>query len=399
MPVLFGHRYLAFIVVVFLLVFLIFKPLGTQPHGALDHMQLRVPGKAFSDVLNSTLGFQELFVLNLPERSDRRDAMTLSAALTKLDVKWIDGIDGKDVPDRVLPGDSWDKKISKGNKGSWRAHMDALQRIVRENLTSALILEDDADWDIRLKQQMQVFAQAARALTQPTPKASSTGKPLSATEPQSEISISQIPTNLRSRLTPYGDNWDVLWLGHCGTDFPSAPTILPHKDDASKPKVPLLRITIPNDPTVPDHKHLKPHPFALQDSLAKEYPPHTRVVHSSYKTTCTQAYAVSQQGARKLLYQFGLKTLTTGWDLMLGDWCDGLYPQEKQPICVTVQPPLFSHHYGKGAASDITAPGGGFVNKDKEMTPYVRLSVRVNMERLVQGVGVEGLVDQWEDPE
>ncbi len=89
---------------------------------------------------------------------------------------------------------------------------------------------------------------------------------------------------------------------------------------------------------------------------------------------------------------------------MLRDWCDGLYPGEgkgeaKGPVCVTVQPPLFSHHFGKGAASDITAPGGGFINKEKEMTPYVRLSVRLNLGRLVRGVEVGGLVDQWPDKE
>jgi hypothetical protein len=68
--------------------------------------------------------------------------------------------------------------------------------------------------------------------------------------------------------------------------------------------------------------------------------------------------------------------------------------KRRAPICVTVQPPLFSHHYGKGAASDIMAPGGGFVNKDKEMTPYVRVSVRMNMERLVNG---QKGIEQWED--
>jgi hypothetical protein len=40
------------------------------------------------------------------------------------------------------------------------------------------------------------------------------------------------------------------------------------------------------------------------------------------------------------------------------------------------------------------APGGGFVIKNKEMTPYVRVSVRLNMERLVDG---ERGRDQWEE--
>ena len=40
------------------------------------------------------------------------------------------------------------------------------------------------------------------------------------------------------------------------------------------------------------------------------------------------------------------------------------------------------------------APGGGFAHKGKEMTPYVRFSVRLNMERLVEG---EDARDQWEE--
>lgn len=72
--------------------------------------------------------FQEVLVINVPERTDRRDAMTLAAALSRIKITWIDGVAGHDVLDKVVPGDSFDKKISAGNKGSWRAHMDALQR-------------------------------------------------------------------------------------------------------------------------------------------------------------------------------------------------------------------------------------------------------------------------------
>lgn len=54
MPVLFGHRYLALIVVVVLVVFWFFGPQGLQSDGGIHYP--RVQGKAFSDVLNSTLG-------------------------------------------------------------------------------------------------------------------------------------------------------------------------------------------------------------------------------------------------------------------------------------------------------------------------------------------------------
>lgn len=294
--------------------------------------------------------------------------------------------------------------------------------MVEKNITSALILEDDADWDIMLKSQLQVFAQAARAFTQPRPRSGLTLATKYAHDARSptEIPLDQIPADLQPTLTPYGDDWDVLWLGHCGTEFPTRSAIAEKAPDKKNPnrvagpshRPPLLRVLVPNDPTVPDPEHLKPHPFALKDRLADMYPPHTRVIHASSATMCTQAYAVSQQGARKLLWQFGLETLTNGWDFMLRDWCDGLYATTedgaaveegmdtktrlvKAPVCVTVQPPLFSHHYGKGAASDITAPGGGFINKDKELTPYIRYSVRLNMGKLIRGAGLRDLVDQF----
>ncbi|KXX80346.1 Procollagen galactosyltransferase 1-B [Madurella mycetomatis] len=368
--------------------------------------------KASPEILNATLGFQSIFTINLPSRTDRRDAVTLAAALSGLDITWIDGVASADVPDKVLPGGSTTMKG--GNRGSWRAHMNALQRIVEQNMTSALILEDDADWDIRLKSQMQVFAHAAKAFTQPL--RSGSGRPLSSKyhdHPAPSISITKLPSPPSPKLTPYGDTWDLLWLGHCGTSFAAS------AQDGNSIPISPLRVAIPSDPTVPPPRHLKPHPFALTDPLAELYPPHTRVVHLSNGTTCTQAYAVSQQGARKLLYRFGLaERLTKGWDLVLGDWCDRGYHSSVAgdgdsnggggaglPVCVTVQPPLFSHHYGAGGGgkSDISAPGGGFLRVgegrlEKGMTPYVRWSVRLNMGKLVEGGSsdVEGLVvDQW----
>ncbi|KAM7184624.1 hypothetical protein V8F20_012147 [Naviculisporaceae sp. PSN 640] len=406
---------------------------------------------AVPEILNSTLGFEKVFVVNLPERTDRRDAMTLATALTGIKVEWINGVMGSAVSSKVLPADSFDKTITRGNKGSWRAHMNALQRIIDQNLTSALIMEDDVDWDVRIKSQLQLFAQASRAFTQPAaprtcqlksargcdgtqpwkvPLAQAESfNPSSATDNTVvELPVSRLPTgNLKPTNSPYGDDWDVLWLGHCGTEFPTAssssqklkPPLPPtHPNTGYQPKTstertafpPPLRIIIPDDQTVPQPKHLKPHPFALADPLGEDYPPHTRVVHASRGTICTQAYAVSQQGARKLLYQFGLQSLTAGWDLVLKDWCDGGYyssgleeegtkkPRPRAPICVTVQPPLFSHHYGKASASDIMSPGGGFLNRQSkgEMTPYIRYSVRLNMGRLVEGVtDVEDLTDQF----
>lgn len=301
-------------------------------------------------------------------------------------------------------------------------------RIVELNLTSALILEDDADWDIRLKQQLQAYAVASTAFLQPL--RSDPSSTLSSRSKSAQVGrgndiffLGSLPQTLPPTTSPYGDNWDILWLGHCGTEFPPNHAASPPKNRAvplsslasvSPAHLPPLRVAIPDDDTVPEPQHLRPHPFALQDSLSSAgYPAHTRVVHAAAGgTACTQGYAVSARGARRLLWLFGLQTMTTGWDLMLRDWCEGWYRGAEGgrkaglreagvglPVCLTVQPPLFSQHYGSVSKSDITSPGGGFLTSKKEVTPYVRLSVRMNMGRLVHGDRIETLMDQWPDEE
>lgn len=54
--------------------------------------------------------------------------MTLAASLTGLDVDWIEGWSGHDVHEKALPPDSWGRPMAYDNRGSWRAHMDALRR-------------------------------------------------------------------------------------------------------------------------------------------------------------------------------------------------------------------------------------------------------------------------------
>jgi hypothetical protein len=76
------------------------------------------------------------------------------------------------------------------------------------------------------------------------------------------------------------------------------------------------------------------------------YPPHTRIVHHPSGSSCSLAYALTQTGARKLLYEFGVKAFDKQIDFMLGDFCDnvegingtrsGVGRAESEGICVTV---------------------------------------------------------------
>ncbi|KAI8628537.1 hypothetical protein F5Y19DRAFT_465192 [Xylariaceae sp. FL1651] len=343
------------------------------------------------DIHNSTLGFEKVFVISLPSRTDRRDGMTLAAALSNIEFEFINGVDGSTIPDQALPQTSTHDRPSDPSVGAWRGHLNAIQEVVRRNLTSALILEDDADWDVRLRDQLQNFALSSHALTQPLATAGS-GKYADVTYPgPSDDSFTSLPDFLfealpettAPRSSPYGDEWDVLWLGHCGMHFPFT----------SGKIIPKGRI-IQKDQSVPQQQHL----WTVSDSndLKEQYPNHTRVTHHVQDGICSLAYVVNQKSARKLLYEVGLKDVNAAFDIMLRWFCEGTgEPNRGYHNCLTTQPSLFQIHLAAGPkrySSDISDHGQG--NQEKK-TEVLRLSVKMNAEALMDGR--TDLVDQYPD--
>ncbi|CZR51790.1 uncharacterized protein PAC_01667 [Phialocephala subalpina] len=372
----------------------------------------------------------------MPSRTDRRDATTLAFATSNLAIEFIEGVKGDSIPENAFPpGDSTESiKLPKGIKGSWRSHMNALQHIVHKNLSTAVIFEDDVDWDIHLTTQLRTFALASRLLSNqnfstdlPHYNVQTSNNPETEESIHNNTSPNPISENLYSlplsrvpslyptpTLSPYGDptKWDVLWLGHCGVGFPHAPT-----SPTTSPNSANILLTLQNDTTVPSPKHLRAHPFGPLDALATSHSPHTRVYHrATGGALCTVAYAVSQRGARRLLAEFGVRRWGRIWDAELGGWCagsdlptepmkeneseeskKGRGREEPERVCLTVQPPIFAHHHPAGGESNIGGLGGGYARSVE--TKYVRWSVRMNLDRLVSGYGngEEGLVDQWPD--
>ena len=70
--------------------------------------------------------FQQIFVVNLPERTDRRDAMVLMGAASGVRLTFADGVRGEEVLAKTIPGGG--RGTALGRLGSWRAHMNVLQR-------------------------------------------------------------------------------------------------------------------------------------------------------------------------------------------------------------------------------------------------------------------------------
>ncbi|PSN61056.1 hypothetical protein BS50DRAFT_163887 [Corynespora cassiicola Philippines] len=341
-------------------------------------------------IFNTTLGFEKIFVINAPWRSDRRDSLSLAASYSGIDLEWVEGINSSNIDEKAFPPGNH-RTLPKGNLGSWRAHMNTIREIIQQNLTTALILEDDVDWDFRIRNQLLDFSRGARRVPDLVVEAE-----MHARKNIRELDESLTPADL-ARLSsiplrsihprsasldhPYGHGWDIIWLGHCGARLPPPSPTSPN------------RLMLLNDVTVPEPQHLRPMGHAPPDPLSTLYPPHTRVIHRANTTLCTLGYAVTQSGARRLLFEFGIRDFSKGYDFALSDYCNGLTrgaTRETMPMCVTVSPPIFSHFFSPSGRSDITGFGSG----GKETgTRYVRWSVRRNLEGLVRGD--EGIIEQW----
>ena len=217
--------------------------------------------KSIDAINNKTLGFGEVYFIHMLGRTDKLDALRLITSITGISYKIIPGVDGKELPHVAWPGFYKEGDQAAGITGCWRAHMDAAGAIIDNNLSSALIVEDDADWDVGLKTQLTQFALGSRHFLD-----------ASSSEPRS----------------PYGDGWDMLWFGYCAQSEPT--------------KKPFSRFIITNDTTVrsPDHRL---HMWNPEPSLTYDLPHNktTRVVYRSAGGICSFAYALSYTGARKYI--------------------------------------------------------------------------------------------------
>jgi len=80
--------------------------------------------------------------------------------------------------------------------------------------------------------------------------------------------------------------------------------------------------------------------------------PYTRWVHMSGGPICSFAYALSQRGARKVLFDLSVDHLVGPFDNALAGLCRwGRDEQRMGMKCVSVTPPLFEHHRPKGHVS------------------------------------------------
>lgn len=248
--------------------------------------------------------------------------------------------------------------------------------IVEEDIASALVMEDDADWDVSLKSQMTTFARATSSLMQPllndktriwdpSYPAPSTGDLPAEIDSSEELVV-------QSSVSPYGDTdrWDVLWPGHCGSRFPLASDV----------NVPIGRVIIRNDTTVPERRFLD---MELGDDQLLGYPSGTRIVTRARVNSCTTAYAVSKNGAERMLSEL-IRKLDHPIDVILRYICDGVEGRSLAK-CYSVQPQYFQQHRPEGpksAYSNIDIYDG---YNARPYTKNIRHSMRLNSLPMIEG--------------
>jgi hypothetical protein len=246
--------------------------------------------------------------------------------------------------------------------------------MIDENITSALILEDDIDWDVGIHQQFENLSYAMHALTHPNPL----GRHIDPTYPTPRSGDTSNPIEIKpdtpvtlSKQSPYGDEWGMLWVGHCAASLP----------DSSVQKFQRGRV-VWEDETVPEHQYLS---YNGGHHLVEQYPNHTRAVHHALGNVCTFGIAVTQKMAKQLLYHLGVQSLDLPIDLGYRAFCEGAHA-DKAPACYTVEPPLFTRYRRKGdmsGDSDISVSTEG--QRGKDYSPNIRYSVMQNLDNLVHG--------------
>ncbi|KAF2686686.1 glycosyltransferase family 25 protein [Lentithecium fluviatile CBS 122367] len=248
-----------------------------------DRIYLRLTTHKAQDVdlpANSTLGFGAVVVVSR-DGSERRHSLLQAANVTDIELtipqqpQWTDG----DV--EKFRGQE-EEGVEKGSVLAWMGHHNVLQWFLDSDLETVLVLEDDVDWDIRLRSvQIPLAARAARSVLPPM-------RPLFPFKPRA------------NHAQYWGDHeaWDLLYLGHCGDYFDEV------TNEGPVSSADALNLTdhahvVYQDFTLPARRDLHPFTQTLFDAL--QLPPHSRAFHRSRSPLCSFGYAVTRPAAERLL--------------------------------------------------------------------------------------------------
>jgi hypothetical protein len=225
--------------------------------------------------------------------------------------------------------------------------------MLQHHVQSALILEDDADWDVFLRQQLVNLARAMRALQNTTAATSS----------------------------PYGTKWNIMTLGHTGIN--------------NRLNIDQQYWIARDDPTViaESKRTWSRKPDLSTPALSGG---RNRVVMQVSKLTGTAAYAISLRGAARMLYDQALLPNAAAIDTAISDMCRR--NEYDAPFCYGTYPMLIGRYRAIGpkardsdrrTSSNEAEPGsGGGQSLEDRLEPeseFTVFPVSLNARTLLQG--------------
>lgn len=174
---------------------------------------------------------------------------------------------------------------------AWFAHLDMIKFVVASGFSTALLVEDDVDWDVEILNQMRLVSDNLRNFT----------------------GASDIDPN------PYGSGWDVLWLGHCGSVIDKEKPILVYPDETRCPNELWLGFG--------------------KDELRDNVPEGYRAVHEvTIRAVCTYAYGITAESGQKIL-ELMARGDGSAYDLQLSYYC-----ATGDLRCIVANPQVMNHY-------------------------------------------------------
>ncbi|KAL4755434.1 hypothetical protein BDW72DRAFT_189193 [Aspergillus terricola var. indicus] len=301
--------------------------------GALSHLEA---------IRNETLGTHAIFAISLPSRVDKRDNIILGSSVRGFHIEIIDATTPDGIDIKTYPYVSC-------NEASKAALLTSPTRIgitITGQLSTRL--------DVRTSTLCNGCGRRSRW----------------------------------SSSSPYGDDWDILWLGHCGIEC-----------SADRPYY-----LTPADPTVPPPGHFLPY---WRDPPPLERPDDARMTCPITDGVCSIVYAVSFRGAQRILAALSVNPsglaeqidIGAQFDVSLGWMCGAGYLR-----CFAPYPSLTGGYKSAGPAakgSDINGPDDamGSSNEGELMQgPFshgVMYSTMLNVNQLL--AGKETVLATWDD--
>ncbi|KAI7798140.1 procollagen galactosyltransferase 2 [Triplophysa rosa] len=114
------------------------------------------------------MGFDEIFLINLKRRVDRRDRMLNSMAVLGLEATLVEAVDGKALNTSQLQAlgiemlpeykDPYSGRVlTRGEIGCFLSHHFTWKQVVESGIQHALVLEDDVRFEPRFKKRLQII--------------------------------------------------------------------------------------------------------------------------------------------------------------------------------------------------------------------------------------------------